>query len=132
MEVPEQDVPKFGICGGRKVSDRSYDLNVMVEKPKLAEAPSKLAIVGRYILTPRIFELLEKTDPGKGGEIQLTDAMAKLMKEEGFIGYEFEGNRYDAGDKFGFMQANIAYALKKPDIAPRLMEYMRQIVSEKR
>jgi UTP--glucose-1-phosphate uridylyltransferase len=100
----------------------------MVEKPKLQDAPSRLAIVGRYLLTPRIFEILERTDPGKGGEIQLTDAMAKLMKEEGFLGYRFEGERYDAGDKFGFLQANIAYAMKRPDIAPKLMEYMKSLV----
>lgn len=127
MEVADNDVPKFGICGGKKISDRITDINVMVEKPKLSEAPSKTAIVGRYILTPRIFDILAQTDPGKGGEIQLTDAMAKLMREEGFLGYEFEGQRYDAGDKFGFLQANIAYALKRPDIAPKLREYMRSV-----
>jgi len=131
MEVGDSDVPKFGIVGGRKIEDRVLELNQMVEKPKLADAPSKLAIVGRYILTPKIFDLLEQTDPGKGGEIQLTDAMAKLMKLEGFVGYEFEGNRYDAGDKFGFNQANIAYSLKRPDIAPKLREYMAKLVEEK-
>ncbi len=130
MEVADEDVPKFGICGGKKIGDRILDLNVMVEKPKLSEAPSKLAIVGRYLLTPKIFEFLENQTPGKGGEIQLTDAMAKLMTSDGFLGYEFEGERYDAGDKFGFIQANIAYALKRPDIAPRLMEYMREISSK--
>ncbi len=130
MQVPDEDVPKFGICGGRSIEPRVMELNQMVEKPKLSEAPSKMAIVGRYILTPKIFDFLEQTDPGKGGEIQLTDAMAKLMKAEGFIGYEFEGNRYDAGDKFGFIQANIAYSLKRPDIAPRLRAYMQQLVRE--
>jgi len=130
MEVADSDVPKFGICGGKKISNRITDINVMGEKPKLIEAPSKTAIVGRYILTPRIFDILEQTDPGKGGEIQLTDAMAKLMREEGFLGYEFEGQRYDAGDKFGFLQANIAYALKRPDIAPKLREYMRSVCGE--
>lgn len=132
MQVPDEDVPKFGICGGRAVEPRVMELNQMVEKPKLAEAPSKLAIVGRYILTPKIFDFLEQTDPGKGGEIQLTDAMAKLMKAEGFIGYEFEGSRYDAGDKFGFIQANIAYSLKRPDIAPRLRAYMHELVNEQK
>lgn len=127
MEVSDADVPKFGICGGKPIAPRLTDINVMVEKPKLSEAPSKTAIVGRYILTPRIFEILEETDPGKGGEIQLTDAMAKLMREEGFLGYQFEGQRYDAGDKFGFLQANIAYALKRPDIAPKLLEYMKSV-----
>lgn len=132
MEVSPDDVPKFGICGGKPLSDRILDLDRMVEKPKLAEAPSRLAIVGRYVLTPRIFEILEQTDPGKGGEIQLTDAMARLMREEGFLGYQFEGERYDAGDKFGFLQANIAYAMKRPDIAPKLLEYMRSLTDGRR
>ncbi len=129
MEVPPEDVPKFGICGGKEIDERVTELTHMVEKPKLEDAPSHMAIVGRYILTPRIFEILEDTKPGKNGEIQLTDAMAKLMKEEGFIGYRFEGERYDAGDKFGFLQANIAYALKRPDLAPRLIRYMKELVS---
>ena len=130
MEVSEQYVPKFGICGGKLIEPRVMDLDKMVEKPKLSEAPSNLAIVGRYVLSPKIFDYLEKTTAGKGGEIQLTDAMAKLMYDEGFIGYEFEGKRYDAGDKFGFIQANIAYAMKRPDIAPRLKQYMREILAE--
>ena len=102
--------------------------NALVEKPKLAEAPSHKAIVGRYVLSPKIFEILENQEPGKGGEIQLTDALARLMKEEGVLGYEFEGNRYDAGDIFGFIQANIAYAMKRPDVAVKLREYMKSIV----
>lgn len=129
MEVAPDDVSKFGICAGNMRSDRIMEISKMVEKPKLQDAPSRLAIVGRYLLTPEIFEILEKTDPGKGGEIQLTDAMSQLMKQQGFIGYKFEGERYDAGDKFGFLQANIAYAMKRPDIAPKLMEYMKYLVS---
>ncbi len=129
MEVPERDVSKFGICGGTQIDERTLELNKMVEKPSLAEAPSRLAIVGRYVLTPRIFDILEQTKPGKNGEIQLTDAMATLMREEGFIGYQFKGKRYDAGDKFGYLQANIAYGLKNPDIAPKLLSYMREVVS---
>ena len=131
MEVEDVDVPKFGIVGGKEIAPRVLELSKMVEKPKLSEAPSHMAIVGRYLLTPGIFEILENTAPGKGGEIQLTDAMAKLMQKEGFLGYQFEGKRYDAGDKFGFIQANIAYGLKNPEIAPRLMEYMRIISSGK-
>lgn len=130
MEVSDEDVPKFGICGGKEIGDRVIEINQMVEKPKLSEAPSKLAIVGRYILTPEIFEILENATPGKGGEIQLTDAMAKLMKSQGFIGYRFKGKRYDAGDKFGFLQANIGYGLKFPDIKPRLLEYMKEVIKE--
>ena len=132
MEVSEEDVPKFGICGGASIAERVIQLNKMVEKPKLAEAPSRLAIVGRYILTPQIFDILEKTTPGKAGEIQLTDAMCKLMQQQGFLGYKIQGERYDAGDKFGFLQANIAYALKRPDIAPKLLEYMKKVIDENR
>lgn len=129
MEVNEEDVSKFGICGGNTIDDRVLDITSMVEKPGLADAPSNLAIVGRYVLTPQIFKYLEATDPGKGGEIQLTDAMNKMMEAEGFIGYRFEGDRYDAGDKFGFIQANIAYALKRPDIAPKLLQYLKELVN---
>lgn len=128
MEVADYDVSKFGICAGKQIADRVLELNTMVEKPKLSEAPSKKAIVGRYILTPEIFEMLEQTTPGKGGEIQLTDAMSRLMKKDGFIGYEFEGKRYDAGDQFGYIQANIAYALKRPEIAEKLKNYLKTLV----
>ncbi|MCC6953805.1 MAG: UTP--glucose-1-phosphate uridylyltransferase, partial [Deltaproteobacteria bacterium] len=128
LRLSDDDVPKFGICGGHATADRVYQLDTMVEKPSLADAPSNLAIVGRYVLKPSIFKYLEEAKPGKGGEIQLTDAMERMMKVEGFMGYEFVGERYDAGDKFGFVQANIAYALKRRDIAPKLKAYMREIV----
>lgn len=131
MRVPDEDVPRFGICGGHAISERAYMLDTMVEKPSLDEAPSNLAIVGRYILKPSIFKYLEETAVGKGGELQLTDAMERMMKVEGFVGYEFTGDRYDAGDKFGFLQANIAYGLKRRDIAPRLRAYMAKVISEK-
>jgi len=130
MRVSDEDVPKFGICGGHASSERSYNLDTMVEKPSLADAPSNLAIVGRYILKPSIFKYLEETTPGKGGEIQLTDAMARMMKVEGFMGYEFIGERFDAGDKFGFLKANIAYALKRRDIGPRLKSYLKELVDQ--
>jgi UTP--glucose-1-phosphate uridylyltransferase len=130
MRVPDQDVPRFGICGGHSIEERVYMLDTMVEKPSLEEAPSNLAIVGRYILKPSIFKYLEETEVGKGGEIQLTDAMARMMKVEGFIGYEFVGERYDAGDKFGFLQAGIAYGMKRRDLAPRLKAFMRQLVEK--
>jgi UTP--glucose-1-phosphate uridylyltransferase len=127
MEVSDEDVSKFGICGGREIGERTIEIDTMVEKPKLADAPSNTAIVGRYILTPRIFEILENTKPGAGGEIQLTDAMSALMKEEGFVGYRFEGARYDAGDKFGYLQANLAYAMKRPELAHKLRAFMREL-----
>jgi UTP--glucose-1-phosphate uridylyltransferase len=128
--VGEDDVATFGMCGGDQISERVYELDTMVEKPSVQDAPSNLAIIGRYILKPKIFDYLEKTDLGKGGELQLTDAMARMMKDEGFIGYEFTGERYDAGDKFGFLQANIAYGLKRRDIAPRLRAYMKSILQQ--
>jgi len=129
MPVDEGDVPKFGICGGKTLSEREIEITTMVEKPKLAEAPSNLAIVGRYILTPEIFSILEETKPGKGGEIQLTDAMNTLRERSGFVGYRFDGKRYDAGDKFGFLQANIAYGLKNSETSEKLKEYMRELVA---
>lgn len=128
LRVPNDDVSKFGIVGGTEVEDRIYELDTMIEKPSLEDAPSNLSIVGRYILKPKIFEYLENAKPGKNGEIQLTDAMAQMMKDDGFIGYEFIGKRYDAGDKFGFLQASISYALKRRDIAPKLMKFMKEIV----
>jgi UTP--glucose-1-phosphate uridylyltransferase len=130
MRVGNQDVSKFGICGGHATSERVYNLDTMVEKPTLEDAPSNLAIVGRYILRPSIFKYLEETNPGKGGEIQLTDAMARMMKVEGFMGYEFTGQRFDAGDKFGFLQANISYAMKRRDIGPQLKAYLKEIVEQ--
>lgn len=130
MEVPKEDIKKFGICGGKQIADRIIDLDAMVEKPDANSAPSNLAIVGRYVLTPQIFEILSNQKPGAGGEIQLTDAMAELMRREGFIGYKFEGQRYDAGDKFGFIQANIAYAMKRPQLASKLADYMRTLVNK--
>ena len=130
MPVPDQDISKFGIVSGVALDERNLDIKEMVEKPKLSEAPSNLAIVGRYLLTPKIFDYLEKTDPGQGGEIQLTDAMNKLREDEGFVGHKFEGLRYDAGDTFGFVKANIAYALKRPELRDQLLEYMKTLVAK--
>ncbi|MCL4126039.1 UNVERIFIED_CONTAM: hypothetical protein GTU68_064369 [Idotea baltica] len=130
MRVDEEAVDDYGIVGGHQVEDRIYQLDTMMEKPNLAEAPSNLAIIGRYILKPEIFSYLEKTKPDENGELQLTDAMERMMKVEGFYGYEFVGDRYDTGDKFGLLQANIALGLKRRDIAPRLKAYLRQIMEE--
>jgi UTP--glucose-1-phosphate uridylyltransferase len=128
MRVPDEDVSRFGICSGHALTERTLQLDTMVEKPSLEDAPSNLAIVGRYVLSPSIFKYLEQVQPGKLGEIQLTDAMARMMKVEGFLGYEFEGKRYDAGDRFGFIQASLAYAMKRRDLAPRLKGYMRELL----
>lgn len=128
MEVPEIEVYRYGVCNGVEIEPGVLDLNYMVEKPRPKDAPSKLAVIGRYVLSPRIFEFLEKTPPGRNGEIQLTDAMAALMQEEGFLGFKFEGKRYDAGDKLGFIQANIAFALKRKELGPRLRQFMRNLL----
>jgi UTP--glucose-1-phosphate uridylyltransferase len=97
----------------------------MVEKPKFEDAPTKQAIIGRYVLSPRIFELLEQTKPGAGGEIQLTDGLKALLTKEKIFGYTFEGKRYDAGDKLGMLQATVEFALKRADLGPQLREYLK-------
>ena len=110
-------ITAYGVLAGLPDPDdpRIYNCTGMVEKPKLEDAPSKQAIIGRYVLTPRIFELLEETTPGAGGEIQLTDGIKALLKEEKVFGYTFEGKRFDAGDKFGMLQATVEFALKRRD-----------------
>jgi len=129
MEVPEQDVTRYGIVGGTNLDNKVLSLNKIVEKPKLADAPSNMAIVASFLLTPEIFGYLETQKPGAIGEIQLTEAVARMVDKEGVLGYKFDGVRYDTGDKFGYIQTNIMFALKRPDIAPRLMEYMKSLVN---
>ena len=126
--VDPNDVNKYGIVGGIHIEDRVYKVKELVEKPAVEEAPSNVAILGRYIITPRIFEILEETKPGKGNEIQLTDALLQLVKEEAMYAYDFEGRRYDVGDKLGFLQATVEYALRKPELREGFMEYLRTIV----
>jgi UTP--glucose-1-phosphate uridylyltransferase len=125
MEVPENDVSMYGIIASERMTERSHRIYAMVEKPKRDLAPSRLAVIGRYVLPPEIFDYLEKTKPGHGGEIQLTDALQALARDRGLVGYEFEGDRHDIGDKAGFLRANIEFALKRPDLAPALIEYLR-------
>ena len=132
MRVNDEQISDFGICGGKPISNRVLDLDKMIEKPSVEAAPSNLAIIGRYILKPSIFKYLEETKVGKFGEIELTDAMDRMMKDEGFLGYEFTGQRYDAGDKFGFLKANIALGLKRRDIAPQLRAFLREIQNDGR
>lgn len=126
--VDRSQVNKYGIVGGEQVSDRVYKVSDLVEKPKVEEAPSNVAILGRYIITPRIFEILETTAPGKGNEIQLTDALLTLVKEESMYAYDFEGKRYDAGDKLGYLQATVEYALRRPELKDDFMAYLKTIV----
>ncbi|HVZ83733.1 MAG TPA: UTP--glucose-1-phosphate uridylyltransferase, partial [Terracidiphilus sp.] len=120
-------ISAYGVLAGSpdKVNPRIYNCTGMVEKPKLADAPSKQAIIGRYVLTPRVFELLEETTPGAGGEIQLTDGIKALLKEEPVFGYTFEGKRFDAGDKFGMLQATVEFALKRPEFGEEFRKYLK-------
>ena len=126
--VEPQDVNKYGIVGGLHIEDRVYKVKGLVEKPPVEEAPSNVAILGRYIITPKIFEILENTKPGKGNEIQLTDALLELIKHEAMYAYDFEGRRYDVGDKLGFLQATVEYALRKKELRDGFIEYLKTII----
>ena len=122
--VKETDVNKYGIVEGIHIENRVYKVKDLVEKPSIEEAPSNIAILGRYIITPEIFKILENTPPGKGGEIQLTDALKTLISREPMYAYNFEGKRYDVGDKLGFLQATVEFALKKPELKEAFIEYL--------
>lgn len=126
-EVPRSEVNKYGIVNYSEKSGDLYKVESLVEKPEIEEAPSTQAIVGRYILSPAIFELLEDVSPDKKGEIQLTDAIDRLLGKESIYSYILKGNRYDVGDKFGFLQASIDFALKRPDLKDKLEAYIKQI-----
>lgn len=126
QKVPREAVSRYGIIRGKRIGDRAYEVRDMVEKPKPQAAPSNLAIIGRYILPPSIFPALLATQPGAGGEIQLTDAIRSLIGTERILGYEFEGVRYDAGTKLGFQMANVAFSLKDPEIGPGLRAFLRK------
>lgn len=126
--VDPQNVNKYGIVGGLHIEDRVYKVKELVEKPSVEEAPSNVAILGRYIITPKIFEILENTKPGKGNEIQLTDALLKLIEHEAMYAYNFEGRRYDVGDKLGFLEATVEYALRKEELRDGFIEYLKNII----
>ena len=130
QEVPMTEVDKYGIVDGVIVGDRVYKVNDLVEKPTVDAAPSNVAILGRYIITPQIFEIIENTKPGKGGEIQLTDALKELAKRENMYAYNFEGRRYDAGDKEGFLEATVEYALRRDDLREDFLEYLVGLVEK--
>jgi UTP--glucose-1-phosphate uridylyltransferase len=129
QKVPRAETHLYGIIKGKKVKDRVYSVEEMVEKPERGKAPSNFAIIGRYILPPQIFEELEKVKPDKRGEIQLTEGLRGLNKSLPIFGYEFIGDRYDAGDKMGYLQANICYGLKHPEIGPKLKRYLKTLSS---
>ncbi|WP_300672077.1 UTP--glucose-1-phosphate uridylyltransferase GalU [Desulfoluna sp.] len=128
MDVDPSQTDKYGIVDGEQLHDHLIQIKGLVEKPKPDVAPSNQAIIGRYILTPEIFGLLEKKECGAGGEIQITDAMAQLLNTQSIYGYLFEGTRFDCGDKAGFQMANIAYALENPEIKDRLHAYLQSLL----
>lgn len=130
QEIPHEDVSKYGIVEGKFIEDRIYKVKGLVEKPSLEDAPSNIAILGRYVITPAIFEILECTEPGKGGEIQLTDALKVLAQKEAMYAYTFEGKRYDVGDKQGFLQATVEFALKRDDLRDEFLEYLEQVTEK--
>jgi len=122
--VPKSEIHRYGVIAGKEVKKNIFKISDMVEKPKASAAPSDMAIIGRYILTPEIFTILEKTKPGKGGEIQLTDAIKSLLKKKPVYGYLFEGKRYDGGDKLGYLQATVELALKSPGVRDEFRTYL--------
>ncbi len=128
--VPDEDVSKYGIVEpekGENIENRQVKLRSMVEKPKMENAPSNMAVLGRYVLTPEIFDYLETQTPGAGGEIQLTDAIKNLMISQSVYAYDFEGTRYDVGDKFGFIKATIEYALEREELKDKLQAYLKEL-----
>jgi UTP--glucose-1-phosphate uridylyltransferase len=127
MRVPRADIPKYGVARGQPAGPRTYTVDEVVEKPSIESAPSDLALVKEYVLTPDIFDELERTPVGKGGEIWLTDAINNQAARGGLLAYEFEGQRYDVGDKLQWLEANVALALKRPDLGPGLRGYLRSL-----
>lgn len=133
QQVPDEKVSSYGIVAGEPVDgwkEKLLRVSDMIEKPSLAEAPSHFAVLGRYIIKPEIFAILENTKPGKGGEVQLTDALKVLAKLDNVYAYAFEGKRYDLGDKLGFLKATVEFALRREDLGPAFCAYLRQLVQE--
>jgi UTP--glucose-1-phosphate uridylyltransferase len=128
MPVPETQVNLYGVAAGRAVDGGHIEVERIVEKPPRDRAPSNLAVIGRYVLPPEVFDVLARLSPGAGGEIQLTDALAALAQQKRLLGVRFQGTRYDAGDRLGYLQANVAYALKRPDLREPLLAWLREVV----
>lgn len=128
--VAEKDVSKYGIVDYSRKEGDVYKVDDMIEKPSLEEAPSNLAILGRYIITPDIFNILENTPPGKGGEIQLTDALKTLLDKRVVYGYDFEGRRYDVGNKMGFLKTTVELALAREDLGQEFKEYLKELTAD--
>ncbi len=128
QEVAKDKVSSYGIVNPKKVKENIWQAVDLIEKPSVEEAPSQLAVLGRYILEPEIFALLEKTEPGRGNEIQLTDAICKMAHEKPVYAYNFSGRRYDIGDKQGYLEATVEYALKRPEIRDKFLNYLAKTV----
>lgn len=128
QHVPKEDVSKYGIVACKEVEDKIFKVKDLVEKPDVNNAPSDIAILGRYIIPSSIFEHLEKVPAGKGGEIQLTDALKSLLQTEVMYAYEFEGKRFDVGNRMGFLSATVEYALKRDDLKDEFADYLKKIV----
>lgn len=127
--VPQEKVSSYGIVASEAMEDaRIFKVNDMVEKPAVEEAPSRLAVLGRYVITPEIFAILEQTAPGRGGEIQLTDALKVLAKEQAMYAYDFVGRRYDVGDKQGYLEATVEYALRRPELREKFLRYLQEMM----
>jgi len=131
QEVSGPAISSYGVLDAKKVEGRfdgrAWDIHNLVEKPPMEEAPSNMAIIGRYVLTPAIFDTLERTPLGTGGELQLTDGLRELLKKEKIYGYAFEGKRHDAGDKLGFLKATVEFALKRDDLGKPFREYLKAL-----
>jgi len=127
VEIEGEAISRFGVIAGEEVEPGVFKIDNMVEKPPFAEAPSNLAIIGRYVMTPDIFDHLANTKPGIGGEIQITDGMRSLLKERPFYAVRFQGKRYDAGDKLGFLIATVEFALKHEELAAEFREYLKSL-----
>lgn len=127
--VPQEKVSSYGIVASKATAaERIFKVTDMVEKPAVEEAPSRLAVLGRYVITPEIFSILERTEPGRGGEIQLTDALKVLAKQQNMYAYDFIGRRYDVGDKQGYLEATVEYALRREDLKDKFLEYLKKVV----
>ncbi len=126
QNIAREDTTSYGIIAGEAEGERIIRMTRIVEKPKPEDAPSTLAVVGRYVLTPAVFDHLERVKPGAGGEIQLTDGIAATLEAEGAVGYQFEGTRYDCGSKLGYLQANIMYGLRHAEVGKGLAQFLKQ------
>lgn len=130
QRIDEKETDKYGIIATDNTAEKLHKVSALVEKPEIGKAPSNLAILGRYVITPEIFDMLEHTKPGKGGEIQLTDALQHLQKVQDMYAYEFEGKRYDVGDKLGFLKATCEFALKRPDLSKEFGKYIVKLAKK--